>query len=400
MAIETLISEKEMAALSKPALEASTLPPHCYWSPDVYDAEAEHIFRREWICVGRVEDVPSPGDFFTDLIITEPIVVVRDGDGEIRTHLNVCRHRGCQLVQGKGTTNTFRCPYHGWMYGLNGDLRGTPDFKETRDFDKADYPLHQVRTEIWEGFIMVNLDPEAKPFRELADESNRWGSDKYGMGDLVTTHTWTWDLGCNWKVYVENGIEEYHVPWVHPETFQPHAPMKGWSEFPELSEQPWGVMIGQFPGISLSPTGQAQLPITPTIAELPPEFDGMPICLYYPGFFVLPTLDSMVYYMILPTGPESCSLRIGLCVPRESAEAHAKEPESKTHALVEEYAAGIPDFVEEDNVISEMQQAGIRSRSADAGRYSKHEGLAWQFDLWVAQRAYAANGNGSNGHVR
>lgn len=398
MAVENLISAQDMEALNRPPLEASTLPPHCYWSPAVHEAEAEHVFRREWICVGRVEDVPEPGDFFTDTVITEPLIVVRDGDGEIRTHLNVCRHRGCQLVEGKGTANAFRCPYHGWMYGLNGELRGTPDFKETRNFDKADFPLHEVRTEIWEGFILVNLDHDAQPFHELASDSIRWGADKYAMGEFVTTHRWQWDLACNWKIYVENAIEEYHVPWVHAETFQPVAPMKGWIEFPDLSDQPWAVMVGQFPGITLSTSGDALLPITPSIAELPPEFDGMPICLYYPGFIVLPMLDSLIYYMVLPTGPETCQLRAALCVPRESAAAHAKGPGSAAYDAVEEYAGNVGPFVDEDNKIAEMQQVGIRSRQANSGRFSKHEGLAWQFDTWVARRAYGGDGAPANGN--
>lgn len=400
-----LISPEALEALSRPPLEASTLPPECYWSPALYEAEAEAIFRKEWLCLGRVEDVPAPGDFFTASIVGEPIVVVRDGDGEIRAHLNVCRHRGCQLVEGSGSVKSFRCPYHGWMYGLDGTLRGTPDFSETRNFDKADYPLHAVRTEVWEGFVMVNLDPAATPYAERVSETTRWHRDKYGLADFVTTHRWDYDLACNWKIYVENAMEEYHVPWVHAETFQPITPMKGWIEFPDISDQPWILMVGQFPGFTLSDSGDALLPVTPTMADVPPDFDGMPIWLSYPSFAVLPVLDCMLYYLMHPTGPERMALTICLCVPPAAAEAYKNGVEGPLKAGVEEYARNIPPFVDEDNKIAQMQQVGIRSRRATPGRFSKHEGIMWRFDRWVAAQAYggapldgrATNGAGRNG---
>lgn len=206
-AAELPISAEDLAALQRPALEAHTLPPDCYHSQAAYRAEVEHIFLKEWTCVGRVEDIPNPGDYFTKTIVTEPILVVRDGEGEVRAHLNVCRHRGCKVVDVAGTTKSFRCPYHGWLYALNGELRGAPEFKETHGFDKAKFGLKPVRCEIWEGFIMVNPDPDATSFASRVSDVSIFGFEAYDVGTHINTHLWRYELACNWKTYVENYIE-------------------------------------------------------------------------------------------------------------------------------------------------------------------------------------------------
>jgi choline monooxygenase len=382
------LSPEAIDAVSRPTLDAETLPPECYWDPTLYQREIENIFFKEWICVGRVEDIAEPGDFFTTDIASEPIVVVRDAEGAVKAYLNVCRHRGCTLVEGSGTTKAFRCPYHGWMYGLNGQLRGTPDFKETRNFNKGDYPLHTVKVELWEGFIMLCLDPDATPFADQVSETTRFGLDKYRMSTMVTTHRWEYHLECNWKTYVENYIEEYHIPWVHPETFQLLTPMKNWAEYPDITEQPWAIMIGQNPGLSFSDTGDALFPVSPELSDLPVEYDGMPIWLAYPSMMVIPVVDALIYYVAFPEGPEKCRVILRLAVPAESAAAYAEGSDPEVIAAVEEYARNAEGFLAEDNKVCQQQQVGLRSRHAGAGRFSKHEGLARAFDQWVAERAY------------
>src|SRR5262249_28475279 len=155
----------------------------------------------EWICVGRVEDVPQPGDYLARSIATEPIMVVRDAEDDIRAYLNVCRHRGCQIVSSEGggndfdipypapasgKTKAFRCPYHGWLYSLNGELRATPEFQETRDFDKREHGLQALRVEIWNNFILVNFDRDAGSFADRVSEMDKWEFYKYDPSGLVT----------------------------------------------------------------------------------------------------------------------------------------------------------------------------------------------------------------------
>jgi choline monooxygenase len=396
------IPAEQIEALSRPTLEAHTLPAEAYWDPAIFQREIERIFYTQWTCVGRVEDVPEAGDYMTVNIATEPLIVVRDGEGEIRAHLNVCRHRSCRLVREDGNTNAFRCPYHGWLFALNGELRGTPDFKETKGFDKADYSLFSAKVEIWEGFIMVNIDGRAGPFKDLVADANQWGCDKYRMGEMVTTHRWEYDLACNWKTYVENFIEEYHIPWVHPESFQLITPMKKWKEYPEITSNPWSIMIGQTPGLTFSDTGDALFPVSPGLDNLPPEYDGMPIWLVFPTLMVIPVVDALIYYVAFPDGPERTRIILRLALHKDAAAAWAaRDPQA--YEAGEQYANNATFFLDEDNYISQEQQIGLRSRLGTPGRFSKHEGLAREFDQWVADHAYrpqpAANGNGhANGH--
>jgi phenylpropionate dioxygenase-like ring-hydroxylating dioxygenase large terminal subunit len=407
----TPISADQLDALTRPLLEAGTMPPEVYWSPEIYEREIQEIWFKEWICVGRAEDIPNPGDWFTRTLISEPIIVVRDGEGEIRAHLNVCRHRGCQIVGAgdsgepefdygapypapeRGTAKSFRCPYHGWLFGLNGELRGTPDFKETRNFDKAEYGLASLKVELWNNFILVNLDPEATPFGDRVKDMAKWDLDLYDPASMVTVARWDRPVECNWKVFVENSVEFYHGPWVHP-GLQEIAPMKGWVAFEDITEEPWMLLVGQFPGLSYTESGETLFPPRPGLVDARPEFDGLPIVYIFPSIALVITCDTLTWRMTVPTGPESCEFWYGFCIPPESAEALAagdKDVSEKVHYAVQE-VLGINN---EDAGISVKQQRGVRARSATAGRYCKHEPLVWVFDKEVAKKAYGANGGGN-----
>jgi choline monooxygenase len=382
------LAPEAIDAVSRPTIEATTLPPHCYSDPGIYVRETERIFWHSWICVGRVEDVPESGDFITTTIGDEPLIIVRDGNHDVRAHLNVCRHRRCALVEGTGSVNSFKCPYHGWMYGLDGTLRATPAFKETLNFDKADYPLMSVNVEVWNGFVFVNFDNDAPSVASQLGETTKWGGDRYRMDRMVTCHRWEYHVDCNWKAYVENFIESYHIPWVHPETFELLTPLKSWVEFPEITTQPWAVQVGQTPGLTWSDNGEAQLPVTPELEGLPVEFDGMPVWLVFPTLMVLPSVDALVYYVAFPAGPERCRVIVRLCIPPDSAEAYAAGEDPELVSVVETYERNVKAFLDEDNRICRMQQVGLGSRRGAPGRFCVHEGLTRIFDQWVAERAY------------
>jgi choline monooxygenase len=382
------LAPEAIDAVARPTIEASTLPPECYSDPLLYRREVERIFGHEWICVGRVEDVPEVGDFITATLGEDPVIVVRDGTGAIRAHLNVCRHRRCALVEGTGSTKSFRCPYHGWMYALDGTLRATPAFSATLNFDKADFPLMSVKLELWEGFILLNLDDDAPSFASQVSDVTKWGGDRYRMGEMVTTKRWEYQVRCNWKAYVENYTESYHVPWVHPETFELLTPLKRWVEFAEISDQHWALQIGQTPGLTFSDSGDALFPVSRELEGLPVEFDGMPVWLMFPTLMVIPTVDALLYYVAFPDGPEHTRIMVRMCVPPEVAATYLADEDPVVRAAVDEYVHNAALFLEEDNVICEQQWAGLRSRRGATGRYCEHEGLVRRFDKWVADRAY------------
>lgn len=407
------ISQEKFQAVARPLLDAHTMPPEVYWSPEVFERELEEIWFKEWVCVGRTDDIPNAGDYFTRTLVSEPLIIVRDGEGQIRAHLNVCRHRGCQIVappeEGpvneygipfpapeSGNVKSFRCPYHGWMYGLSGELRGTPDFNDTHDFDKRDYSLASIRVETWNNFIFVNLDDDAAPFADRVKDMDKWDFHLYDPAGMATVARYDRPIECNWKVFVENGAEEYHLPWVHP-GLQDVAPMKGWVAFRDITEEPWMLSVGQYPGVSYLESGETLFPARPGLADVRPEFDGLPILMVFPSLTLLFTADTMIWRMTVPEGPERSMMWHGICIPQESAEL-VKAGDQETIDKVAFLAQEIINVGTEDVRISEQQQRGVRSRRAMTGRYCKHESLAWVFDKRVAEKAYLENGSNGSAH--
>ncbi len=200
---------------------ATTLPARWYNDPAFLGLEKEKIFWRTWQPVGHVDQVPNPGDYFACEIAGEPIVIVRDSAGTLRALSNVCRHRASTIATGPGNCNTLRCPYHGWTYALDGRLLGQPEFDGVLDWDRSAVSLPRFRVETWGLFVFVNLDADATPLTEvlgdIPENVSKLGCDlskfKYfGRRDYV--------LDCNWKVYVDNYLEGYHVPAAHPGLFR------------------------------------------------------------------------------------------------------------------------------------------------------------------------------------
>ena len=207
------------AKVRAPLETAETLPPWCYTSEEFYRAEVKSIFMREWNFLGRADRIPEAGDFFTINFVGVPLIVVRGEDGAVRAFSNTCRHRGAKVAQGDGNCQWFECPYHGWIYGLDGSLKGAGGMRNTKNFDNADYGLVEVRLQTWGGFIFVNFDADAPDLLEtLGDMPAQLAS--YGCEDLVTTRRIEFDLSCNWKLYIENAMEEYHLPYVHKTTLE------------------------------------------------------------------------------------------------------------------------------------------------------------------------------------
>ena len=147
---------------------AHTLPREYFTSPDILAQEMERIFFRRWICVGREDRIPNPGDYFLQEIGKESVIVLRDRAGGYRAYYNVCRHRGTRLCEEHTGrfSETIQCPYHAWTYALDGRLIGAPSTGDIEGFDKADWPLHPVAVATWEGFLFINLAEEPEPFEQ------------------------------------------------------------------------------------------------------------------------------------------------------------------------------------------------------------------------------------------
>jgi phenylpropionate dioxygenase-like ring-hydroxylating dioxygenase large terminal subunit len=201
-------------AISVPA-PGTNLPPRVFTSPAVFEAEQRAIFARSWVHVCDLRDVPEPGAYATGTIGRTPVIVLRDrATGDLRGFLNACRHRGAQLLDGKGTCDRqIKCPYHAWSYGLDGALLGVPYRGEFPE-DVAQMGLVPVRVGAIGPFVMACLDPAAPPLEEWAGELPaalaRAGVDRWELGWELA-----YEVEASWKLFVENANDGYHIPFVH-----------------------------------------------------------------------------------------------------------------------------------------------------------------------------------------
>ncbi len=193
-------------------------------SPEYYELERAAVFRKVWLNVGRVEQLPKVGSYLTKELDAAgtSIVIVRSAPETFTAFHNICRHRGNKLVwndfpteETKGTCRQFTCKYHGWRYALDGELTFVQQESEFFDLDKSDYPLATVQCDVWEGFVFVNLDPEnTQSLQDYMGETGA-GLAGYAFHELTQVHTYRAEIGANWKLFVDAFTEFYHAPVLH-----------------------------------------------------------------------------------------------------------------------------------------------------------------------------------------
>ncbi|RED13343.1 aromatic ring-hydroxylating oxygenase subunit alpha [Parasphingopyxis lamellibrachiae] len=199
-----------------------SMPPQVYCDEDLLTLERERIFRRDWVCVGRADEIRDPGDYFTSDLDSVPILVVRQKDGSILALVNVCAHRATIVATGTGCARAFVCPYHAWTYALDGTLLQAP--RMGKDFDSAGVGMTQAQLTEWNGFLFVSLDPDARPLLPRIVSLDHAVAD-YRIDKMRTLHRETFIWNCNWKILVENGLEAYHINATHTDTLAQVAPV-------------------------------------------------------------------------------------------------------------------------------------------------------------------------------
>ncbi|MEO1678944.1 MAG: aromatic ring-hydroxylating dioxygenase subunit alpha [Pseudomonadota bacterium] len=192
------------------------LDPRHYIDPALYAAERAGLLARTWQFAGHVAEVANPGDYFTFEVAGESLFCIRGRDGSLRTFYNVCQHRAHQLVQGTGTTRSLVCPYHAWTYELTGRLRSGPNLTKA-GIDRAQICLSEVRTELFHGFIFVNLDADAAPMDDWYPGVREELAEYVPQIDALAPLEWVEiPEHCNWKISIENYSECYHCALNHP----------------------------------------------------------------------------------------------------------------------------------------------------------------------------------------
>ena len=369
------------APVRLPHAEAADLPPWCYTSQAFFDREAERVFRRTWQCVGRTENAAGTGDYFTRTVARTPIIVVRGRDSVLRAFANTCGHRGALLLEDSGNCRAIQCPYHSWIYALDGALTGAPDMEETRGFKRADHGLVPVRIETAAGFVFVNLDDDAIPLAEhLGDLGEMFA--QYNLEDMVAVRVREWDVECNWKLSCQVFMEEYHAKEVHggslylrPLTMHEYDAVKG----------NYATQFGHHEGSRALIKGHGHKPFPPIPTLTGQARAGTRWCLVYPAFNFAVTIDAMWYVECYPLGPALTRYRMGACFPRSSVERD--DFEAVAPGYYERWSAAIA----EDNAIMTRQQRGLTSPFARAGRLCHKEPILSHLNNWLLDRTI---GNG------
>lgn len=360
--------------------EASTLPAELYTSPDVLEFEREALFAREWLCVGRAERIPEPGDWFTVTLCDEPIVVVRDKEGQVRALSAVCQHRAMQVCDGAGNSSTFKCPYHHWNYALDGRLLGAPAMERTEGFQKSDWGLPQLAVELWNGFVFVNFDRDASPLAPTLSRYEKYVAN-YDLENAVCPGTFTLEgMPWNWKIMFENFNDGYHANRLH-QYVQDFCP-SNMSEFPEPWSDDSNVIFrtGGYTHLDggFNATHHAIMPVFPGLTE--EERSRSTFALVPPTLCFGTAPDQCFFFLVRPTGPETIDVEIGYVFDPAALEDPLFEHKLKLADV------GVQVFVGQDQDATTKVQRGLRSRFAPRGRYSWQEESHVQFNRWLVQR--------------
>jgi phenylpropionate dioxygenase-like ring-hydroxylating dioxygenase large terminal subunit len=380
-----LLDPRLYADVRRPLLEASQLPAWCYTSSEFFARERDRIFAREWIMVGRAEDIPKSGDYFTTLLAGVPLVVVRGRSGQIRAFVNSCRHRGTEMVRGHGNRRVLTCPYHSWCYSLDGDLLSAPGMEGVDGFDKNEYPLVGIGFAEWEGFLFANLNPGHAPLDEhLGDLKRTLASHR--MGDLVTVRKETYELQCNWKLLIENFKESYHLATVHRSTIDTYASVRVAGYVPETTRGEYLVSFASHDGSMALFKEDKGFPPIRTLDEKAANGSYFP--LVYPHLGLCATIDCCWYLQVEPKDASHTRLTVGSLFPRETVE----RPDFAD--VVNNYFKRWDITIAEDNEICELQQRGLASNHpVRAGRYAPNEANVHAIDNWVLDRVLGDAGS-------
>ena len=373
----SLATESILKALAENAAgtfgDAKSLPPPIYHDAPILQLEIDRLFRKDWICIGRLAEIPNPGDYICRNIVDSPVFVVRQKDRTVDAFANVCVHRAAQLLAGEGHVSRISCPYHSWTYELDGQLIGAPFMNETSGFDVGDYRLKRLACDTWEGFVYVSLDPQPAPVAPaLAELTALVGN--YRMEDYVPVfeQTETWDT--NWKCLVENFMDSYHIHRVHKDSFGKYG------HYEDLTQL--------FPGgDAFSYHFVQEMEERKSFYAHPDNSwltgdnrDRTYLINIFPAHVIQLQPDLLWYLSILPDGVDKVSIRWAVSIPAEILHSAPVRQD-----VIDEEMALIHRVNGEDRPIVENVFQTTRSPDAVQGPLSYLERNLWDFGRYLAR---------------
>jgi Rieske 2Fe-2S family protein len=361
----------------RPAAPAGrrTLPGYYYTDRDHFERELERLHLAMWLYAGRSESLEEPGSFLLCEVAGESAIVLRDASGALRGHHNVCRHRGTRICSADGRLpGHIRCPYHGWTYGLDGELLGAPHMERTEGFRREHWPLKPVAVDTWDGHVFVSFSEAPEPLAghlgSLVERFRPWQMER-----LRCAERRRYDVGANWKLVIQNYSECLHCPVAHPLLSSQSHYMSGDNE---PAQPTWlGGRMELREGVaSLTRDGSSSRHTLPGLSAE----DRRRV--YY--YAILPNLllnlhpDYALTFSLWPLSPDRTRIVCEWLFDPDEMERPGFDPMDAV------------EFWEitnrEDWALSDQAQRGIASRAYEPGPYSSREELLWALDALVLER--------------
>jgi choline monooxygenase len=378
MTPQNIFDPKHYEGVRKPLLEAETMPAFTYTSPEFYQREVERIWRKTWNFIGSADQIRNNGDYFTLNFAGVPTIVLRDHDGKIRAFANTCRHRGSELLEGKGNCKLIVCPYHSWTYDLSGNLRGTPEMDKTLNFNKDDYGLTPISIDTWGNFLFINFDKNPEPLKKhLGDLPEKLAP--YRLENMALVRRKAFEMDCNWKLFVENAKESYHIGTVHRATINQYASAKAAGYWVEKATGDYVVTFAQHEGSMALLKGAKGFPTIESL-EGRREAGGTYAPLIYPSTYLACTIDCAWYLEMHPISASKTYMVHGALFPRDRLD----RPDFGE--VAKNYYHRWDVTIEEDILASVRQQRGLETPFAPSGRFSHREPLVHEIDNWIVNR--------------
>jgi len=365
--VNDILGELKTFSTMDPSNARSMLPSF-YTSSEFLELEKDRIFRKDWVCLGHISEIPNSGDFFTTDLVDEQLIVSRAENGKVHVLSNVCRHRGNLVAQGKGNRRSFVCGYHAWTYDLDGTLKTAPLMNKVKNFDPSTCSLPQFSTEVWSNFIFVNLDGNAPPLApqllELETILNNYHNEQR---NLLFEEEVTWKT--NWKNLSENFMEGYHLFSTHPKTLQPMTPTQLCKKV--SGQESWTAYRSYY---------DSNFPSRGPFHKDMTEDEQRNTVLFnlFPSFVVAVSANYTLYLCLRPKGAGNVAVRWGVAGFKDTP----SDPE------VINYLKLCKEFFEEDKEKLETLQIAQNTRYFRGGPLGPHdlEGTIWDFFLYMESK--------------
>ena len=358
-------------------LQRRSLPFECYWEDSILIQEQKLIFSNQWLGLGRADRLETPGEYEVFELCGQSLVLIRDQDNILRLYANTCRHRGAKLLDGTGQCQAISCPFHGWTYTLDGNLKFAKTMSENSNFDFSEHSLIEYKLKELQGFLFAflgnqptDLDSQLGDFSEL--------HQPWSLNELITTRREVFEVQCNWKAFLDVFNEYYHLSNIHPTSID-NLYIK-----PEESDKTTGDYASQFgfttgTGALLEAHQSNALPKMENLGD--PWNLGARYSWVFPNMTFAASQEAIWVYEANPITSQSCQVRQSICFPKNTTELPDFQEKSQA------YYQRLDDALDEDITALENQQKGLNKSPSLQGQFSTlMEANVATFAQWYANK--------------